>query len=115
MLGPDFSGEVFAFRRDFEDLQGTGLSSTESQAGLRLTYNLGNHATLRTSATYVDFNYKNNALGDYTAWIGRAELFYRFARSFHGRLIYQYQAHDSDLAGDSYYENFIGINFIKYF
>ena len=114
VLGPDFYGEVFAFRGDFQDLR-SRRDGTESRAGLRLTYNLGNHATLRTSATYVDFNYKNNALGDYTAWIGRAELFYRFARSFHARLIYQYQARDSVLAGDSYDENFVGINLIKYF
>ena len=114
VLGPDFIGEVFAFRGDFEDLR-SRRDGTESRAGARLTYNLGNHATLRASGIYTDFDYSNNALGDYTAWIGRAELFYRFARSFHGRLIYQYQTRDSDLAGDSYNENLVGIHFIKYF
>ena len=114
VLGPDFFGELFAFRADFNGLR-LRRDGTELRAGLRLTYNLGKNATVRTSATYTDFNYTSRNLSDYTAWIGQAELLYRLRRSLHLRLIYQHHTRDSTLAGDSFEENFVGINFIKYF
>jgi hypothetical protein len=115
VLGPDLYGEVFAFKADFDNLRRARAKGEEWRAGVRVTYNLGKHTTLRTSATYAKFDYEGSrALGDYDAWIGRAELFYRFTHSFHGRLVYQYQTRDSTRIGESYDENFVGVHFIKY-
>ena len=116
VLGPDFYGELFGFESTFEDLRGKGRSGEEWRAGVRLTYNLGNHTTLRASGTYVKLDHKKSSnLGGYEAWVGRAELFYRFTRSLQAQLIYQYQTRDSAVADNSYYENLVAVNFVKYF
>ncbi len=116
ILGPDFYGELYGLHAEFEDLHGLGRSGQEWRAAARLTYNLGNNVILRASGSYVNFNYDNNTnRGDYDAWIARMEVLYRLTRSFHARFIYQYQIRDSTRAGESYDENFLGLNLIKYF
>ena len=99
-------------RDDIHDLNGDGFARVEYRAGLRFSIAAGPRTNIILTGTYA---LEDSDRAKSTTLTGRAEISHYFTDTFLARLLYQYQLTDSDLRGQSYYENLIYFSLTKYF
>jgi hypothetical protein len=106
ILGPDLTiSGYFAIGRD-DDQDDDLFDRTFQRYGLRLSYVASPRTTFRISGDYQPTKTKSG-FGDLELFTASFEVTRRFSDRLSGRLTYQFRDVDSDLEGESYYENLI--------
>ncbi len=110
ILGPYLIGGLVASHGKYEDLDNGNSLITEDRLGAYLNYNLGEFGNLSFAAFYSALDFTNPASSDYNLLTLRLSYNVALGEKTNLQSFYQFEKRDADQAGQSYYENLVGIS-----
>ena len=115
ILGPYLNADAFFGYATFEDLDNNMTGSQELRGGVLFSTDATAKTSFRFGAVYHRVHYANAVLGTWDRWSALAQMKHHFTDTLDGVLTYQLTDRNSDVAGDSYYENLFVLTLTKYF